>query len=258
MVSAFDLPSFHSAENEFEDSDLILHVSDDRALDNLFEYIPKHERCFAHSLQLVIKHALSNATGILEPLAKVRDLVSFIRRSSVATDFLIGEIRPQAAISVRWNSQLIRVRSILAVDNTKLDSIPGIREEQYLTVRERLILGEFVNIMTGFEQATNRVQGELVITSSWVIPCIVGLRKHLEQRWTWNVSLVESLKFNMSRILPYLQKAHFRIATALDPRFKLSCFDNAEEVRGELQNLIQVLLRLLYFWASVLLVFTVQ
>ena len=139
MVSAFDLPSFHSAENEFEDSDLILHVSDDRALDNLFEYIPKHERCFAHSLQLVIKHALSNATGILEPLAKVRNLVSFIRRSSVATDFLIGEIRPQAAISVRWNSQLIRVRSILAVDNTKLDSIPGIREEQHLTVRERRI-----------------------------------------------------------------------------------------------------------------------
>lgn len=240
MVSAFDLPTFATVEADFVDSDSILHVNDDVTLDSLYEFMPKHERCFAHSLQLVIKHALSNTTGILEPLGKVRDLVAFIRRSNVAGDFLIGEIRPQTAIPVRWNSQLMSVRSILAIDNIKLDSLPGISEEQFLTVRERLILKEFVEIMVGFEEATNRVQGELVVTASWVIPCIMGLQKHLEKTWTWNRPLVQSLSFNMSRVSQYLSKKHFRRATMLDPRFKLSCFQNAEEDREDLQNLIEV------------------
>ena len=79
MVAAFHLPQFEGEETEIsrtEDEDLDqvepLTVDDLDPANNLYEDLPAHERCFAHSLQLVIEHSLITAESVAEPLKKVK------------------------------------------------------------------------------------------------------------------------------------------------------------------------------------------
>ena len=116
----------------------------------------------------------------------------------MATDFLDGETRPLAANDTRWNSQLKMVQSISKVNKMELDSIPIITYDLILTVRERLELKEFVNIMSAFEEVTDRVQGENKVTSSMVIPSIVGLRSFLVLEKSFQLGQLSSVQFRMS------------------------------------------------------------
>ena len=71
----------------------------------------KHHSCFAHSLQLVIKDGFRQINGIIAKCAK---LVSFVHKSTIASDLLEGERRLQMSTPTRWNSQL-KMRSILSI-----------------------------------------------------------------------------------------------------------------------------------------------
>jgi hypothetical protein len=125
------------------------------------------------------------------------------------------------------------------VDKKMLDSIPGLDSEAYLTVRERLQLQEFIEIMDAFEEATNRTQGENIVTSSYVIPTILGLKKHLDSRnWKHNSDLVANLKEEMVRLAPYERKEHYIFASFLDPRIKLRCFERSEKVESRILDVI--------------------
>ena len=161
MVKAFNLPGFTSTRQDPDDVESLQNDIELESIcyESLSLYIPKHERCFAHSLQLVIKHALEKSTDIVEPLKKVHNLAALIRKSTALSDSLEDEKRAQLANCTRWNSQLIMVRSIIEIDKIKLDSMPGVDEKSMLTLQERGILSEFMEIMSGFEEATNRVQG---------------------------------------------------------------------------------------------------
>ena len=90
-------------------------------------------------------------------------------------------------------------------------------------------------------------QGQNVITSSFVIPCIRGLRKSLESlSMTYNSRMVvaalsESL---VKRIIKYESRKIFIFASTciLDPRFKLKwCSDDDEEKNTRKDNFRQVL-----------------
>ncbi len=61
----------------------------------------------------------------------------------------------------------------------------------------------WIEIMKGFQEATNITQGELVVTSSLVISCIQGLRNHIRSsRWSRNSNLVEALNHYLERQSP--------------------------------------------------------
>ena len=72
----------------------------------LLEYLPQHQSCFAHSLQLVINDALKDADKLKKTLAKVCSIVNHVRKSTVATYLLHDELRLQPANVTRWNSQV--------------------------------------------------------------------------------------------------------------------------------------------------------
>ena len=110
------------------------------------------------------------------------------------------------------------------------------KEDDFLTVRERLILAEFIELMAAFEEAMDRVQGEKV-TASFIIPIIRGLEKHLQSvEWKYNKDLVDNLSIEMERLGPYETKEHFLAATFLDPRLKLRCFDKNEQEDFKFNN----------------------
>lgn len=242
MVSAFDCPVFSEiviCDTDTLDLDLV-------DCDELGEYIffTKHERCFAHSLQLVIKHAFKKGE-VPDYIKKVQRIVSFIRKSGRAGELLEGEPRAQASNQTRWNSQLKMIRSVCNIDRTKLDTLPGLDPSDRLSISDRVCLREFQEIMTPFEEATDRVQGiancdrickkkdsfnlkhlspylgENIVTSSFVLPSINGIRRWLNEnksKWPNHGFLVQFLLEEMKRLSKYETNSYFQFATFLDPR----------------------------------------
>ena len=79
-----------------------------------------------------------------------------------AAELLDGHQRLQAASVTRWNSQLSMVRSILRIPEDKLRSL----DTQYqLTLYDRNILKDMIDILTPFESATNCVRGQSIVAA---------------------------------------------------------------------------------------------
>lgn len=87
--------------------------------------------------------------------------------------------------------------------------------------------------MEPFEDATNAIQGEKLVTSSKVIPCAVGLKHHLDacDKEAKNCSeLIANLKVSLEkRMKIYCESKPFILATVLDPQFKNSCLNMSNE-----------------------------
>ena len=92
---------------------------------DLAELATEHYGCFAHMLQLIVKDGLKKSGYIDMVIKKCLKLVKYLRKSTLATDILDGEKRPQAFNVTRWNSQLKMIRSILAISETKLAEVDG-------------------------------------------------------------------------------------------------------------------------------------
>lgn len=89
MVKAFDfaLPGFEEEQKSFDDeseSDGEDNCDDDDMSKLCDEIFPKHSRCYAHTLQLVVKDGLGDCSPSLKSIvAKASNIVSFVRKSVV-------------------------------------------------------------------------------------------------------------------------------------------------------------------------------
>ncbi|KAK6483662.1 zinc finger BED domain-containing protein 4-like [Huso huso] len=227
---ACDLPGFlpqAQASQDSSDSESDLD-GDSVSDDSLLESLPQHESCFAHSLQLVVRDGLKSSTQTTKVLAKVSSIVAHIRESTTATDLLEEQPKTQAANATRWNSQLKRARSVLSIDKEKLDSL----DTAPLTARDRLILKDFISIMTPFEEVEDRIQGDRVVTASLVIPSIRGIKRHLRSPSEYNSKLVTALMSSTEKHLSkYEDRTPYQRAAVLDPRLKLCCYESDQSSR---------------------------
>ena len=250
MVKEFSLPGFEELgidsnqddddDNDFEDLD-----TDETRNDCMQEFydelcqVSEHTPCFAHVLQLVIKDGFKQAGNINKVLSKCSTIVSHVKRSTHATDLLESEKRLKSAMVTRWNSQLQMIRSILRIPEEKLNSL----DTSHLTTYKRKILEDIIEILTPFEMATQCVQGEKVVTSSMIIPCVRVLKtkmKTLHQKY--NTRFVGALSASVDkRLSRYEDSQTFMIASALDPRFKLKWCTTAEygTLKGDLISKIK-------------------
>ena len=109
MLKAFRLPGFDvliadeldSEPSDEEDEEDIQSVD----VTNSLIYLPEHDSCFIHTLQLVVKGGFKQEGMIKKVLAKTANIVSYVRRSIHGNDILEGEKRLQAKVVTRWNSE---------------------------------------------------------------------------------------------------------------------------------------------------------
>ena len=179
MIKAFSLPCFEelsfvdSEDDEMGDDCDALHPSSSELLYEEIDETCQHVRCFAHTLQLVIKDGFKQVGNISKVLGKASAIVSHVRKSIHAAELLESERSLQTATVTRWNSQLTMIRSILRIPEEKLNSLGTTHE---LTVYDRKLLEDLVEILTPFETATQYIQGNKVATSSMIVPCIRVLK----------------------------------------------------------------------------------
>ena len=226
MVKAFTLPGFEDIDTESD-----ININDDtyddvpEAVDISEDIVREHDSCFAHTLQLVVKDGFKEAGAINKVLAKASSIVSHVRRSTHATEVLDGEIRLQTANATRWNSQLMMIRSILRVSEEKLQKV----DCSQLTRYERNIMEEMCDILGPFEHATNLVQGQNIVTSSLVIPCVKGMKVTLQKLYEkYNSKFVKALRTSFEKRMSSYETDVYILATSLDPRFKLKWCTGAE------------------------------
>ena len=120
----------------------------------------------------------------------------------------------------RLNSQLKMVRRVIELDVNEVVE----KREFHLTVHEKNILQEFVEIFQPFENATDIVQGEKYASICLVIPSYFELIKNLsEVKKTARhcrvlvTTLVDSLEKRLGHVLT---DPLYCISTFLDPQFK--------------------------------------
>ncbi len=165
MLKPFRLPGFESSTTDVDSNADTDSESDDDNNDHdemeavdlqeSMTYLPEHDPCFAHTLQLVVKDGFKNAGAVDKVLAKVAKIVTFVRKSDA-----------------RWNSELKSIRSILRILVEKLQQIEC---QQKLITYERSILKDLVEILTPFEEATDATQGQNVVSMHKRTTCFTRL-----------------------------------------------------------------------------------
>ena len=235
MVKAFSfpLPGFKDStivddgddddeHNNDDDDELISAENEDLKVEDLF---PKHMRCYAHTLQLVVRDGLDDCNQNMKRIiSKATKLVAHVRKSVYSSEILESEKRLQAANATRWNSQLRMLKSVLDVPEEKLNETDA---SVKLTSYERKLLSEICNILEPFETATLLVQKEKNVSGSMPIPVTVTLKNKLKDiSCDYNSSLVNTLcKSLESRLSKYEEDDTYITASLLDPRFKVAWCD---------------------------------
>ena len=192
-------------------------------------FLPKHDSCFTHTLQNTIKDGFKAIGPMSNIISRASAIVAYVRKSTHASDLLDEYPRLQTANVTRWNSQLKMIRSILAIPPSELNKLDF---PQNLSHYDHTILTDLVEILSPFEEATDKLQGQNMVTSSLVIPVILGLQEIINSLQSkYNCGLVAALKSSLEkRMRVYKESTEFVLASLLDPRYKTDwCFSQEEK-----------------------------
>ena len=129
------------------------------------------------------------------------------------------------------------VRSILQIPEKKLQDLDY---SVKLSAYERKLLKELCEILKPFEDATHLIQQQKNVTASFPLPVTVELKKKLHcLDSTYSNKMVDILLESISeRLCKYEKHESLILATALDPRFtsKLQWCD--ENMKSNIENLL--------------------
>lgn len=89
----------------------------------LFSYFTKHDGCFAHTINLVVRDGMKEAGSLRNVITRASQIVSHVRKSTISTDLLEDYRKLQAANVTRWNSEVSMIRSVLRIPEEKLNEL---------------------------------------------------------------------------------------------------------------------------------------
>ena len=223
MVKAFTLPGMDDlATDRDEDEDEDDCFEEEPLSDEFDQSQAQRSPCFAHTLQLVVKDGLKETKQMKQILKKVSKIVSHCRKSNKSSEILEEHTKLQLANATRWSSQVTMLKSVLKLPTNILDQIQT-NAGVTLTTYELQLCKELVDVLQPFQLVTDLVQGDKVVTASFVISSIKGLRAELASLHNkYSSKLITTLQASQEeRLTKYEDMEHFQLAAILDPRFKL-------------------------------------
>ena len=197
-----------------------------------------HIRCFAHSLNLVVKNSLIDEASPTETkslIAKVKRVVKFFHRSTNAADRLrmaqtaagCKERKLINDVDTRWNSTLEMLRRYSEEHNAVYGALTAIGKKDLLITDDELkVIQSMVETLAPFEDATKEMSAEKSSSLSKAIPTIRGIANMLSHAPP--SPLRDTLKRKMSERFPEIENNPLAtVATFLDPRFKALHFSES-------------------------------
>ncbi|XP_038054668.1 zinc finger BED domain-containing protein 6-like [Patiria miniata] len=143
--------------------------------------------CFAHTLQLVVGKGLKETRGMSNAIAKACKMASTLHRSTIFKERFETKIGLNRSIpkanATRWNSKYHLLKSILGLNfKTLVEDVCGTEFSAIaFTVHEWGQLGELVEVLEPFADATDTLQGEFAVTVSLIVPTLLDLATHLKK-----------------------------------------------------------------------------
>ncbi|XP_078487107.1 zinc finger BED domain-containing protein 4-like [Ciona intestinalis] len=273
VLSCNELEGSHTAQHILEeikhqealwDIQLRYMVSDNAA--NVVKALRDGEikgvRCMAHTINLVVHHALKNSQRTVnDTVAVARRIVTHFHHSpracgmlkSVQMDLNLPKHKLIQDVPTRWNSTFFMLERLLEQKPAINQLYQTHGEFQNLSFNEWKLVDSLTIVLKMFDKATCELSGEAA-TISHILPIKVNLVRKLKRFEHENAEgrlfgigtfisvLKEQLEHRFSkphRGVPQAKDCYFynddvyttcAVAAILDPRFKTSWLDDTEEV----------------------------
>lgn len=210
----------------------------------------KSQRCFAHSINLLVQNGLKAIDSVLE---KLKAIVAFFKRSSTAlaklkkTQIQMGlpELKLIQDVRTRWNSTLDMVSRACKIKDSIISTLalesPNLN---LLTGEEWSVLEQLVDVLDIFKEITNEISAEKTITSSKIFIFVKAIYFHLKPLST-KPNFPKELKSVVTEMLNQFYKRFSDVennhllaeSTILDPRFKKYGFKEESKYTAAVANL---------------------
>lgn len=135
----------------------------------------RHVLCFAHSFNLIVQFSLEE---IKETRVKVKSIVKYIKRSTLATENL-NQIQEQLGYSpvhtliqdvvTRWNSTFHMFQQFFELKTPLQSSLVDLNHDVSLTLEDWQIISKSCDILNRFEEITLEMSSKKGLTISKTI-----------------------------------------------------------------------------------------
>ncbi len=219
-----------AAFEEFKIEDKITAVVTDNAANvkcavSRLGRIEDGQSCFAHTLNLCVKHAIEEHPSTQEAIKTVRQIVTFFNQSTNAMDDLREEhqckqtkfYKLKKDVETRWNSIYFMLESFKK-QRIQVSTVLTKHEKSIPTQKEVKVIDEALVVLKPFFDVTKEMSSEKYTSISKVIPIVKILTKFLDTKAS---PLGSKLKKQIQLYFSDVESEKFSLfSTFLDPRFK--------------------------------------
>lgn len=222
----------------------------------------KHFGCYGHTLNLIVQSAL---TSVKDTLEKVKSIVQFFKKSTVATEKLLRyqknennstiPLKLKQDMPTRWNSTLHMIARFVELQAAIKSTAAVIGKDlPIITCEEWILMEQLSIVLKPFDEITEAMSGEKYITSGSIIiitRCLIKtcdklLAEHVtplsdENTVSPAATVAHRLREGLKERLGNVEKSGtFSICTFLDPRYKTSGFEDKAEAAKTKKKIIDM------------------
>ncbi len=205
-----------------------------------------NQPCSAHLLQTAVRHTISSSRSVQKLLSASRKLVGHFKHSNIATEQLEKKqaqlCQDRATyhlvqdVTTRWNSSYYMLQRLVQLRlpvTAVLTDASAKKDEKLLLLKDKewTLAESLVDVLAPAEAATRFLSGQQYVTSSVVLPLIVGLlveskKADSDKLKSFQTTLASGLenKFSLASVTA---SSPLLISAAIDPRFRSLHFASA-------------------------------
>lgn len=198
-------------------------------------FLPQHQRCAAHTLNLIatneIHKAASNGPSrklYRSAMAKCSSIWNKAHRSSLATEVVqeIANMHLTVPSVTRWNSEFRAITKLAGLPEEKLREICDKLDVPRLHPQESVFLKEYIEVLKPLAVATDILQGESKCYLGFLIPTLLSLKTKLFEKMPhllYNSHIVTTIGEAIEKRFGSVLASHeAKMATATLPKFRLN------------------------------------